>query len=77
MENAFNSLLNPKHKSNVDIHCIENDGNDNSHFNEQITIGELLRAVNNLKNNIACGIDEIPNEVLKSGRLCNVLLKHV
>ena len=69
MENGFNSLLNPKHKSNVDIHCIENDGNDNSHFN-----GELLRAVYNLKNNKACGIDEIPNEVLKSGRLCNVLL---
>ena len=75
-KNGFSSLLNTTNSGNEDIQPLGNDihSNENGSFDEPINLSELFKAVNNLKKDKACGIDEIPNEVLKSKKLCNFLL---
>ena len=35
----------------------------NYFFNDVISFGEIVECINNLKNNKACGPDQIPNEI--------------
>ena len=72
----FSDLLNRPSETTNDafyVKCMEekdniekNMQNCNSELNEDIGLGELKKIVKKLKNNKASGIDNIPNEVLKS-----------
>lgn len=53
----------------------EDDTTGITEVNESISFQELKRALLNLKNGKATGIDNLPNEFLKSKKLINVLLE--
>ena len=48
--------------------------NENGEINGDITFNELQSCLAKLKNNKACGIDGIPNEILKNPKILNILL---
>ncbi|MCG8048458.1 MAG: reverse transcriptase family protein, partial [Candidatus Thiodiazotropha endolucinida] len=75
-KSEFEALLNPVVSSghNQDnTHYTEPQEQVDDVLNVDLTIGEVSKAVHQLKTNKACGYDDIPAEVLKSDKLLNVL----
>ena len=71
----FSGLLNPSDEQRPDLNQIDTMQNINFYADEDASLArdfsilDVQRAVCNIKNNRAAGVDEIPGEVLKNGIL--------
>ena len=65
----FQQLLNP---TNMDYQEVERESNTSENEIDEPSYDEIEAAIKALKNNKACGVDEIPAELLKKGGPCIV-----
>ena len=77
----FSGLLNPSDEQQPDLSQIDTiqninfDADEDASLAREFSILDVQRAVCNIKNNRAAGVDEIPGEVLKNGSVISFLHK--